>query len=85
MRIALRLGPLVMSVIAAHLADAIPAVGSDEKDIHQVVVDVIVADSNNQPVKGLGVLDFQFFEDHKVQEILSFEAHEQQAALETSD
>lgn len=83
MSIALRLA-LVMSIVAAHLADAIPTVGSDEKVTQQVVVDVVVADSNNQPVKGLGPLDFQLFEDHKVQKILSFEVHEQQAATETS-
>jgi VWFA-related protein len=81
---ALRLGSLVMSIVAAHLADAIPTVGSGEKVIHQVVVDVIVADSNNQSVKGLSALDFQLFEDNKVQKILSFGVHEQQAATETS-
>ena len=83
MSIGRRLGCLVMSIVATYLAAAIPADGSGERDIRQVVVDVIVTDSNNQPVQGLGPLDFQVFEDHKLQQIRSFEAYQQQAATRT--
>lgn len=86
MRMAFRLVSVVTSIVALNLVGAIPTNGSGENkesDIHQVVVDVVVTDSNNQPVKGLRELDFQVFEGNKLQQIRSFEAHDQQAATQT--
>jgi VWFA-related protein len=86
MRMALRLVPLVASIVALNLADATPTNGTDkdkEKDSHQVVVDAVVTDSNNQPVRGLRRQDFQVFEGNKLQQIRSFEVHDQEAATGT--
>lgn len=44
-----------------------------------VVVDVVVTDDNNQPVKGLQQRDFRVFENNKPQPIRSFEAHDEPA------
>lgn len=87
MRMAFRFVSVVASIVAVNLADAIPTNGSgenNESDIHQVVVDVVVTDSNHQPVKGLRELDFRVFEGNKLQQIRSFEAHDQQAATQAS-
>jgi VWFA-related protein len=83
---ALRLVFLVASIVAVCLPSAIPTNGSGEdkqNDIHQVVVDVIVTDTNNQPVKGLREQDFQIFEGNTLQQIRFFEAHEHQSATGT--
>jgi len=79
---------LVASVGAANLAVAIPTNRSGkgkEKHIHQVVVDVVVTDTGNQPVRGLREQDFQVFENKKRQQILSFEAHEDRAGTASPD
>ena len=87
MRMAFRFVSVVASIVAVNLAGAIPTNGSGENkesDIHQVVVDVVVTDSNNHPVKGLRELDFRVFEGNKLQQIRSFEARDQQAATQAS-
>jgi len=81
-----RLVALAASIATLNLAAAIPTNGSGEdkgKDIHQVAVDVVVTDTNNQPVKGLREQDFQVFEGNTLQQIRFFEAHEQRAATGT--
>jgi VWFA-related protein len=86
MRKTLRLIFLVTSITAINLTGAIQSNGSglDEKNnIHQTIVDVVVTDSNNQPVKGLREVDFQVFEGKKLQQIRSFQAHDHQVATGT--
>jgi len=46
------------------------------KNVRRVIVDVVVRDANNQPVRGLLAKDFSISEDDKGQHITSFEAHE---------
>src|ERR1700739_2617479 len=86
MRMAFRLVSVVAAMVAVNLAGAIPTNGSGENkesEIYEVVVDVVVTDSNNQPVKGLRELDFKIFEGNKLQQIRSFVGHDQQAATQT--
>src|SRR6267154_3321037 len=86
MRLPLQLVSLITSVVAVNLVGATPTNGSSEnkeKDIHQVIVDVVVTDSNDQPVRGLREPDFHVFEGNKPQQIRFFEAHDQQAATGT--
>ncbi len=49
-----------------------------------VVVDVVVTDNNDQPVKGLRQQDFGVFENNRPQEIRSFEVHDEAAGTATS-
>lgn len=51
---------------------------------NQVVVDLVVTDDANQPVRGLRAEDFQIFEDNKVQSIVSFEPVEVQRESENA-
>jgi VWFA-related protein len=44
--------------------------------VRRVIVDVVVRDSNNQPVHGLTAKDFVVAEDGRVQNILSFDVHD---------
>jgi len=56
MYLALRLMSLTL-IVAIKIAGAIHPNGrgrDKEDDPHQVIVEVVVTDSNNQPVKGLG-------------------------------
>ena len=53
-----------------------PSVFVLRKNVRRVIVDVVVRDSNNQPVRGLLAKDFSVSEDGKSQRIASFEAHE---------
>src|SRR5215472_15752139 len=53
-----------------------PSVFVLRKNVRRVIVDVVVRDSNNQPVRGLLAKDFSISEDGKNQHITSFEAHE---------
>jgi len=46
------------------------------KNVRRVIVDVVVRDSTNQPVRGLVAKDFSVSEDGTSQHIASFEAHE---------
>jgi VWFA-related protein len=69
-------------IVAVKIAGAIQTNGRDqdkEDDPHQVIVDVVVTDSTNQPVKGLRERDFQVFEGNKPEQIRLFEVHDQQA------
>jgi VWFA-related protein len=43
--------------------------------VRRVIVDVVVRDSNNQPVRGLTAKDFVVAEDGRPQNILSFDVH----------
>lgn len=82
MPMALRLTFLRTSIVTVSLAIAIPtnATAADKDKDHLVVVDVIVTDSNNQPVRGLREQDFQVFEGNKLQDVRFFEVHDQQTA-----
>ena len=90
MCLALRLMILV-SIVTLNIASAIPTNGrgqnqQDKDDSpHQVIVDVVVTDSNNQPVEGLREQDFQVFEGNKLQQIRLFEVHNQQAESQPPD
>lgn len=44
-------------------------------NVRHLLLDVVVTDANNQPIKGLAEGDFTVFEDNVPQKILSFEAH----------
>ena len=44
--------------------------------VRRVIVDVVVRDSNNQPVHGLSASDFVFAEDGRPQNILSFDVYD---------
>jgi len=56
------------------------AIPSDTPTFHstvrRVVVDVVVRDSNNQPVHGLTAKDFVVAEDGRQQNVLSFDVHD---------
>ena len=43
--------------------------------VRQVLFDVVVTDFHDRPVSGLRQADFSVYEDGKIQQILSFEAH----------
>ncbi len=45
------------------------------KSVRQVIVDVVVTDSNKKPVRGLTRKDFSVSEDGSAQRILSFDVH----------
>ncbi len=47
--------------------------------VRQVLLDVVVTDRNNHPVARFGPQDFSVFEDGKLQQITSFEAHTETA------
>jgi VWFA-related protein len=47
--------------------------------VHRVLVDVVVRDSHDQPVRGLSEKDLAISEDGKAQRILSFEEHDMDA------
>lgn len=61
--------------LSVSLASATSPPTRDSAD--PVVVDVVVTDANNQPIKGLTEQDFHVFENKKPQRIRSFEAHDQ--------
>jgi len=44
--------------------------------VRRVIVDVVVRDSNNQPVHGLTARDFTVYEDGRPQTVLSFDVHD---------
>jgi VWFA-related protein len=46
------------------------------KTVRQVVVDVVVRDSNNKPVHGLTAHDFVVAEDGQLQKVISFDVHD---------
>jgi VWFA-related protein len=48
--------------------------------VNRVVLDVVVTDSNGQPVRGLTAKDFSVAEDGRPQEILAFDVHSLEAA-----
>jgi len=45
-------------------------------NVRRVILDVVVTDSNDQPVRGLSRDDFSIKEDGKPQTVLSFDAHD---------
>jgi VWFA-related protein len=45
-------------------------------NVRRVILDVVVTDSNEKPVRGLSRKDFSIKEDGKLQQVLSFDAHE---------
>ena len=45
-------------------------------NIRRVILDVVVTDSDEKPVRGLSRKDFSIKEDGKLQQVLSFDAHE---------
>ena len=46
------------------------------KSVHRVILDVVVTDSNDKPVRGLTRDDFSVAEDGKPQRVLSFDVHD---------
>jgi VWFA-related protein len=46
------------------------------KDVHRVILDVVVTDANEKPVRGLNRDDFVVAEDGKTQRVLSFDFHD---------
>lgn len=62
---------------ACFLTIAAGAKSSSAPKTTQVVVDVVVTDANNQPVKDLTQQDFRVLENNKQQKIRSFEVHGQ--------
>jgi VWFA-related protein len=56
-----------------------PASSPTTTKSNKVVVDVVVTDEADQPVKGLHVNNFSLFEDRAPQEILSFKFHDHEA------
>jgi VWFA-related protein len=57
--------------------------GSDlvlKSTVNRVVLDVVVTDSNNRPVRGLTAKDFSVAEDGRPQEILAFDVHRLETA-----
>ncbi len=51
--------------------------------VHRVILDVVVTDSNEKPVRGLTRDDFTVAEDGKTQRVLSFDVHDFDAVAET--
>ena len=51
--------------------------------VHRVILDVVVTDSNEKPVRGLTRDDFTVAEDGKTQRVLSFDVHDFDAVPET--
>ena len=45
------------------------------KNVHRVIVDVVVSDSSGKPVRGLAEKDFSVSEDGDPQKVLSFDVH----------
>jgi VWFA-related protein len=46
------------------------------KNVHRVILDVVVTDANEKPVRGLNRDDFTVAEDGKTQRVLSFDFHD---------
>jgi VWFA-related protein len=46
------------------------------KSVHRVILDVVVTDANEKPVRGLNRDDFTVAEDGKTQRVLSFDFHD---------
>ena len=46
------------------------------KNVHRVILDVVVTDANEKPVRGLSRDDFTVAEDGKTQRVLSFDFHD---------
>lgn len=66
---------LVLTAFAG-ITHALPHAPSAEKNVpHQVIVDVVVTDDADQPVRGLHEQDFQLFENGKRQKVNSFDEH----------
>lgn len=61
---------------ASSAANENPSVFVLRKNVRRVIVDVVVRDSSNQPVRGLLAKDFSISEDGTGQHITSFEAHQ---------
>jgi VWFA-related protein len=54
-----------------------------KKTVRRVIVDVVVTDSNAKPVSGLTAKDFAVKEDDASQQILSFDAHSLDTAMDS--
>ena len=52
------------------------------KSVHRVILDVVVTDANEKPVRGLTRDDFAVAEDGKPQRVLSFDVHDFEAPPE---
>jgi VWFA-related protein len=62
-----------------------PASGLNiKKTVRRVIVDVVVTDSSDKPVRGLTTQDFSLVEDGKAQKILSFDVHDLTSASESA-
>ncbi|HEX4425650.1 MAG TPA: VWA domain-containing protein [Terriglobales bacterium] len=57
---------------------------SIKKTVRRVVVDVVVTDSDQKPVRGLTTQDFSVHEDGTAQKILSFDVHDLESASESA-
>jgi len=69
--------PCLLALAAfTEISHGLPDANSASKNAaHQVVVDVVVTDDADQPVKGLREQDFQLLENGKRQKVSSFEEH----------
>jgi VWFA-related protein len=54
------------------------------KSVHRVILDVVVTDANEKPVRGLTRDDFSVAEDGKPQRVLSFDVHDFEAPQEAA-
>ena len=79
MRYTLLLVPLFLAVLL--FSQTAPPTNSEalatfQSNVRVVLLDVIVADSNGNPVTGLTQNEFRIFEDNKQQKIASFKEHD---------